>query len=88
MTLANRFTVVRVAARLRSRAGAIFLLGSLLACSSQQAYNAGQAWQRQECNKINDAVNRRFKRPFSGPLPGRTPDLTLALRSLGSTAAR
>jgi hypothetical protein len=28
------------------------------ACSSQQAYGAGQAWQRLECSKINDAQER------------------------------
>ena len=27
-------------------------------CSTQQAYGAGQAWQRQECSKINDAQER------------------------------
>jgi hypothetical protein len=27
-------------------------------CSSQQVYGAGQAWQRQECNKIIDARER------------------------------
>jgi hypothetical protein len=32
--------------------------GVLQACSSQQAYGAGQAWQRQECNKINDTQDR------------------------------
>lgn len=34
-------------------------LASLAAgCSTQQAYGAGQAWQRQECSKINDAQER------------------------------
>ncbi len=28
------------------------------ACSSMQAYGAGQAWQRQECNKLPDAAER------------------------------
>ena len=28
---------------------------SLPGCSSQQLYNTGQAWQRNECNKIVDA---------------------------------
>jgi hypothetical protein len=28
------------------------------ACSSQQAYGAAQAWQRNECFKINDAQER------------------------------
>ena len=33
--------------------------GSVLqACSSQQLYGAGQAWQHQECNKINDTQER------------------------------
>ncbi|MDE2372290.1 MAG: hypothetical protein KGN16_25195 [Burkholderiales bacterium] len=31
---------------------------SLFGCSSQQAYGAGQAWQRLECNKIMDAQER------------------------------
>lgn len=30
----------------------------LSACSSQQAYSTGQAYQRNECNKINDNVER------------------------------
>jgi hypothetical protein len=28
------------------------------ACSSQQFYGVGQAWQRNECYKINDAQER------------------------------
>lgn len=31
---------------------------SLMACSTQQAYGAAQAWQRNECFKINDAQER------------------------------
>ncbi|MFZ2648987.1 MAG: hypothetical protein WA210_02675 [Burkholderiaceae bacterium] len=34
------------------------LAGLVQACSTQQAYGAGQAWQRQECNKIIDAQER------------------------------
>jgi len=30
----------------------------LAACSAQQLYGAGQAWQKQECNKIVDAQER------------------------------
>lgn len=29
-----------------------------VACSSQQAYGAGQAWQRNECYKINEPQER------------------------------
>jgi hypothetical protein len=35
-----------------------FLALALHGCSSQQAYGAGQAWQRQECSRINDAQER------------------------------
>jgi hypothetical protein len=28
-------------------------------CSSQQLYSAGQTWQRDECNKIVDAQDRK-----------------------------
>ncbi len=28
------------------------------ACSSQQAYSAGQVWQRNECQKMPDATSR------------------------------
>ena len=42
----------------RAIAGALFLGTLLQACSSQLAYGTGQAWQRQECNKINDAQER------------------------------
>jgi hypothetical protein len=31
---------------------------SLCACSSQQAYSAGQSWQRNECGKIIDSQER------------------------------
>ena len=36
------------------------LLASVLivSCTSQQAYDTGQAYQRNECNKINDNVER------------------------------
>lgn len=37
---------------------ALAALVQLMACSTQQAYGAGQAWQRSECNKINDAQER------------------------------
>ena len=30
----------------------------LSGCSSQQIYNTGQAWQRNECSKIADAQER------------------------------
>jgi len=36
----------------------LFSLGQLCACSSQQIYNAGQAWQKNECSRINDAQER------------------------------
>lgn len=29
------------------------------ACSSRQAYDSGQAWQRNECNRIADAQERQ-----------------------------
>lgn len=31
----------------------------LAACSSQQLYGAGQAWQRNECVKLQDAQERQ-----------------------------
>ena len=34
---------------------AAMLLG---ACSSQQLYDSGQAWQRNECQKLNDKAER------------------------------
>ncbi len=33
-------------------------IGIICGCSSQQAYHSGQAWQRNECNKIIDAQER------------------------------
>ena len=44
----------------RAATAALALLGGigLPACSSQQLYGTGQAWQRQECNKIADAQER------------------------------
>jgi hypothetical protein len=34
-------------------------VASLAGCSSQMAYNSGQAWQRQECMKLLDAEQRQ-----------------------------
>lgn len=36
----------------------VALAAGLAACSSQQLYSAGQAWQRSECHKLNDAQER------------------------------
>ena len=36
----------------------VALLSMLGACSSQQLYGVGQAWQRNECFKINDQQER------------------------------
>jgi hypothetical protein len=33
-------------------------LFSLAACSNQQVYGIGQTWQRNECFKIDDALER------------------------------
>jgi hypothetical protein len=35
-----------------------FVLTFISGCSSQQAYSTGQAYQRNECNKINDNAER------------------------------
>jgi hypothetical protein len=43
----------------RATVSAMTLLSlALHGCSSQQAYGAGQAWQRQECARISDAQER------------------------------
>ena len=44
--------------RLARFSSALFILPCLSACSSQQLYGAGQAWQRNECNKIIDSQER------------------------------
>ena len=36
----------------------VLVVASLAACSTEQAYNAGQDWQRQGCQTINDAQER------------------------------
>lgn len=41
-----------------SLALAVALATAATGCTTQQLYGAGQAWQRQECNKINDAQER------------------------------
>ena len=40
--------------------GSVCLCVSMLlgACSSQQLYDSGQAWQRNECQKLNDKAER------------------------------
>jgi hypothetical protein len=42
------------------KAAALGLIGCmcLVGCSSQQLYNAGQAWQQNQCNRIEDAAER------------------------------
>lgn len=49
--------------RLRSRSWAAALAGLLLAslvagCSTRQAYDSAQGWQRNACNRIVDAIER------------------------------
>jgi hypothetical protein len=43
---------------LRQSIVAIAVASSAAACSPQQFYGAGQTWQRNECNKINDTQER------------------------------
>jgi hypothetical protein len=31
---------------------------AIVGCTSQQLYSSGQAWQQNECNKINDSIER------------------------------
>lgn len=50
MTLASRLTVS--AARIAA------LCVALVGCTAQQAYSTGQAWQRNECQKMADATAR------------------------------
>jgi hypothetical protein len=38
--------------------GTLAVAPLLAGCSSQQAYGAGQAWQRTECSKISDLQER------------------------------
>jgi hypothetical protein len=46
--------------RVRSLAAAFAISAAacLSGCSTAQAYGAGQAWQRIECSKLNDAQER------------------------------
>jgi hypothetical protein len=37
----------------------LFLAPHLLGCSSQQLYNTGQAWQRNQCDRLLDEQERR-----------------------------
>lgn len=55
-----RMTPLRYSHPLASLAAvaAMAALATLAACSSQQLYEAGQGWQRQECEKILDAQER------------------------------
>ena len=39
-------------------AAATLAVTTLIGCSPQQAYGAGQAWQREECSKLLDAQDR------------------------------
>ncbi len=36
----------------------LWVLAPLTACTAQQAYGAGQNWQRNHCNRIPDAMER------------------------------
>ncbi len=35
---------------------AAMLIGAACGCSNQQAYSAGQGWQRNACNRLPDAA--------------------------------
>jgi hypothetical protein len=37
---------------------ALVALAALAGCSSQQLYGGGQAWQKTECQKLQDAAER------------------------------
>lgn len=43
---------------LRCLMSALIALATV-ACSSQQLYAVGQGWQRQECNRVQDAQERQ-----------------------------
>jgi hypothetical protein len=47
-----------IASRWLRSATSVLLLALCSGCSSQRVYGAGQAWQRNECMKINDAQER------------------------------
>jgi hypothetical protein len=40
------------------RVFSLLMLMLITGCSSQQAYSTGQAYQREQCNKINDNNER------------------------------
>jgi hypothetical protein len=44
-----------------------FALVALVACSAEQAYNAGQGWQRNQCNGIPDKAEYDRCIERSGP---------------------
>lgn len=44
--------------RLATLGTMVLLASALQACSSQQVYGAGQAWQLRACSRINDAQER------------------------------
>jgi hypothetical protein len=49
---------IRSVARAPTLSSVALLTLALHGCSSQQVYGAGQAWQRQDCTRINDAQER------------------------------
>jgi hypothetical protein len=44
--------MLQVAHHLRAPVAVLTLLACLMGCSSQQAYNSAQAWQRNECRRL------------------------------------
>jgi hypothetical protein len=41
------------------RLAALFFILSLTACSTEMAYNTGQAWQRNQCEQMVDQTMRQ-----------------------------
>jgi hypothetical protein len=41
------------------RLSAVFAILAVTGCSQHVAYESGQAWQRQECNKLADFAERQ-----------------------------
>ncbi len=41
------------------RLAALFFIASLTACSTELAYNMGQAWQRNQCEQMVDQTMRQ-----------------------------
>lgn len=49
---------MRTAAAIRAAVGTLVLGAGAAGCTTQQLYDSGQGWQREQCARLQDAAER------------------------------